>query len=47
MRVTGHSTSPGILKVGVLLPEAGTWRLFLLTYLHGHVVTVPFTLQVT
>ena len=32
VRVTGHSTAPGILKVGVLLPEAGTWRMFLLTY---------------
>lgn len=46
VRVTGHSTAPGILKIGVLLPEAGTWRLFVLTYLHGHVLTVPFTLQV-
>jgi hypothetical protein len=47
VRVTGHSTAPGILKAGVLLPEAGTWRLFLLTYLGGHVLTVPFTLHVT
>jgi hypothetical protein len=46
IRVTGHSTAPGILKIGVLLPESGTWRLFILTYLHGHVVTVPFTLHV-
>jgi hypothetical protein len=45
VRVTGHSNAPGVLKVGVLLPEAGTWRLFLLTYLQGHVVTVPFTLH--
>jgi hypothetical protein len=46
VRVTGHSTAPGILKAGVLLPESGTWRMFLLTYLHGHVLTVPFTLHV-
>ncbi len=46
IRVTGQSTTPGILKAGVLLPEPGTWRLFLLTYLGGHVLTVPFTLHV-
>jgi hypothetical protein len=45
VRVTGHSTAPGVLRAGVLLPESGTWRLFLLTYLHGHVLTVPFTLH--
>jgi hypothetical protein len=47
VRVTGDSTAPGILKAGVLLPESGTWRLFLLTYLGGHVLTVPFTLHAT
>jgi hypothetical protein len=47
VRVTGHSTAPGILKIGVLLPEAGIWRMFLLTYQHGHVLTAPFTLHVT
>jgi hypothetical protein len=46
VRVTGKSKAPGILKAGVLLPESGTWRLFLLTYLVGHVLTVPFTLHV-
>lgn len=46
VRVTGHSTAPGILKAGVLLPESGTWRMFLLTYMRGHVLTVPFTLHV-
>jgi hypothetical protein len=46
VRVTGHSTAPGILKAGVLLPESGTWRMFLLTYMQGHVLTVPFTLHV-
>jgi len=43
-KVTGSSNTPGILKVGVLLPEPGTWKMFLLTYLHGHVLTVPYTL---
>jgi hypothetical protein len=47
VRVTGHSTAPGILRAGVLLPEPGTWRMFLLTYQHGHVLTVPFTLHAT
>lgn len=47
IRVTGHSTAPGILRAGVLLPESGTWRMFLLTYLGGRVLTVPFTLHVT
>jgi len=46
VRVTGQSTTPGILRAGVLLPEPGTWRLFLLTHLGGHVLTVPFTLHV-
>jgi hypothetical protein len=43
-RVTGRSSAPGTLKVGVLLPEPGTWRMFLLTYMHGRVLTVPYTL---
>ena len=30
-KVTGSSTAPGQLTVGVLLPEPGTWRMFLLT----------------
>jgi hypothetical protein len=46
-RVTGSSSAPGQLKVGVLLPVPGRWRMFLLTYLHGHVVTVPYTLTAT
>ncbi len=46
-RVTGSSTAPGQLKVGVLLPEPGTWRMFLLTYINGHQLTAPFTLNVT
>lgn len=43
-RVTGSSSQPGRLTVGVLLPEPGTWRMFLLTYMHGHILTAPFTL---
>jgi hypothetical protein len=45
-RVTGSSSAPGQLKVGVLLPEPGTWRLFLLTYIHGKHLTPMFTLHV-
>jgi hypothetical protein len=46
-RVTGTSTTPGRLKVGVLLPVSGTWRLFLQCRLGGKVVTAPFTLHVS
>ena len=46
-RVTGSSSAPGRLKVGVLLPEPGTWRMFLITYINGHQLTVPFTLNVS
>src|SRR5947209_793873 len=45
-RITGHSTTPGHLTVGVLLPTSGTWRLFLQCKVNGHVLTAPFTLQV-
>lgn len=45
-RVTGQSTAPGRLRVGVLLPEAGNWRLFLQVQLDGKVVTAPWTLTV-
>jgi hypothetical protein len=45
-RVVGTSTKPGILRVGVLVPVAGTWRLFLQTKVDGHVLTAPFTLEV-
>jgi hypothetical protein len=45
-RVTGTSATPGRLKVGVLVPVAGTWRLFLQCRLDGHVLTAPFTLRV-
>jgi hypothetical protein len=45
-RITGKSTTPGKLTVGVLVPVAGTWRLFLQFRDHGTIVTAPFTLQV-
>jgi hypothetical protein len=45
-RVTGTSTAPGVLRVGVLLPLSGTWRLFLQCRINGEIVTAPFTLVV-
>jgi len=45
-RVTGTSTAPGVLRVGVLFPQSGTWRLFLQSRINGQVVTAPFTLVV-
>jgi hypothetical protein len=46
-KVTGTSTKPGKLQVGVLLPIAGTWRLFLQFKAGGRIITAPFTLRVT
>ncbi|HET8605781.1 MAG TPA: hypothetical protein VFL66_02005 [Gaiellaceae bacterium] len=45
-RITGRSSTPGKLSVGVLVPVPGTWRLFLQCQVGGHVVTAPFTLVV-
>ena len=45
-RVTGTQTRPGVLRVGVLLPIGGTWRLFLQCKVDGHILTAPFTLTV-
>jgi hypothetical protein len=45
-RVTGRATKPGQLRVGVLLPVPGTWRLFLQCQVDGRVLTAPFTLVV-
>jgi hypothetical protein len=45
-KVTGTSATPGRLSVGVLVPVAGTWRLFLQCLVDGHVLTAPFTLRV-
>ena len=45
--VTGRSTKPGKLQVGVLLPIGGTWRLFLQFQAGGRILTAPFTLRVS
>jgi hypothetical protein len=45
-KVTGTSTSPGKLTVGVLVPLPGVWRLFLQCQVNGHILTAPFTLTV-
>lgn len=44
--IPGATGAPGKLVVGVLMPQAGTWRLFLQSKVHGHVLTAPFTLTV-
>jgi hypothetical protein len=43
---TGHSTKPGRLQLGVLLPATGRWRLFLQVTHAGRLITAPFTLRV-
>jgi hypothetical protein len=45
-QVTGRSATPGKLTVGVLVPVAGIWRLFLQVQVGGKVLTAPFTLHV-
>jgi hypothetical protein len=45
-RVSGRSTAPGKLTLGVLLPLPGTWEMFLQMKLNGHVITAPYTLKV-
>jgi hypothetical protein len=45
-KVTGSSSTPGKLTVGVLVPVAGTWRLFLQVNVGGRILTAPFTLHV-
>jgi hypothetical protein len=44
--VSGRSPVPGRLRVGVLLPQSGVWRMFLQFRADGRVVTAPFTLRV-
>jgi hypothetical protein len=46
-QVKGSSSTPGKLRVGVLVPVAGTWRLFLQCRANGRVLTASFTLEVT
>src|SRR5437762_3179830 len=45
-KVVGRPAGPGQLHIGLLLPIAGTWRLFLQFRDRGRVVTAPFTLRV-
>jgi hypothetical protein len=45
--ITGSSSTPGKLNVGVLVPAPGTWRLFLQCQVSGHILTAPFTLKVS
>jgi hypothetical protein len=40
--VTGRSSAPGKLTIGILLPTAGTWKLFLQSKPDGKLVTVPY-----
>ena len=44
-RVTGRSSAPGKLTIGILLPTAGTWKLFLQSKPNGRLVTVPYVLK--
>ena len=46
-RVSGRSGPPGKLSVGILLTEAGTWRMFLQAEVDGRILTAPFTLTAT
>jgi hypothetical protein len=46
-KVTGTSATPGTLTVGVLVPLAGEWRLFLQCRVNGKILTAPFTLHVS
>jgi hypothetical protein len=45
-KVVGRPAGPGKLNVGVLLPVAGSWRLFLQFRDRGRIITAPFTLRV-
>ena len=44
--MTGGVERPGVLRIGMLLPERGTWRLFLQVRVDVRVLTAPFTLAV-
>jgi hypothetical protein len=43
--VVGRSAAPGKLTIGILLPTAGTWKLFLQSKPNGKLVTVPYILK--
>ena len=42
----GRVAGDGKLRVGVLLPVSGTWRMFLRTKIEGRELVTPFTLRV-
>jgi hypothetical protein len=45
--IKATSTAPGQLRIGVLLPQSGTWRLFLQFQAeNGKILTAPYTLRV-
>jgi hypothetical protein len=44
--VVGTTRKPGQLKVGVLLAQGGTWRMFVQCKVDGKALSAPFTLQV-
>ncbi|MBV9467151.1 MAG: hypothetical protein JO169_13670 [Solirubrobacterales bacterium] len=44
-RISGTSSAPGKLTIGVLLAVPGTWRLFLQMKLSGRIVTAPYTID--
>jgi hypothetical protein len=46
-RISGRSTAPGKITLGVLLPVPGTWELFLQMKLGGRIITAPYTLKVS
>jgi hypothetical protein len=45
-KVVGSSATPGHITVGVLLPDSGTWQLFLQLKAGGKILSAPFTLRV-
>jgi hypothetical protein len=45
-RVAGRSSAPGKLTIGVFLPTAGTWKMFLQARPNGRLVSVPYVLHV-
>ena len=42
----GRITRPGVLRIGVVPPQSGRWRMFLLTNPGGRPLTAPFMLRV-
>jgi hypothetical protein len=44
--IAGSSTKPGQLKIGMVFPQAGKWRLFLQGQIGDKIVTAPFSLDV-